>query len=227
MKSLYICGDSFSHSDPEYGFCWVDILTSKLDGKFSVVNLSRVCASNLQISTQVDKAIANSADFIIYLMTASTREEVIHNSKVDKPIWERFTDITNKQSSTDLTSYSIFSLDHTTILSAQQLTLLKEFHSEFFDIDLTIYKNELIIEGVLSRLAQSGIPFVYDQGGFENPKFSGTKDKIYFEKYLKNKSAINLWNFAHVKKHRPYYHIEDALIHKHIANYYFDLLNET
>ena len=226
MKSLYICGDSFGVPDPEYGDNWVDYLTPMLK-KYNVVNLSRVCASNLQIAVQVDRAIKEDADYIIYLMTTSTREEVLHTEKVEKPIYDRFTDITDKQTGTDLTSYSVFSLDHTTILSDEQLLLLKQYHTEFFDMDLTIYKNELIIEGILSRLEQSGISFVYDQGGFENPKFTGTRDRIYFEKYLRHKSAINLWNFVHIKKHRPYYHIEEKSIHKLVANYYFNLINET
>lgn len=224
MKSLYICGDSFAFPDPEYGYCWTDILTKYLDGKYSVHNLSRVCASNLQIAAQVDFAINQKADFIIYLMTTSTREEVRHFKKLEKSIYDRFTDITNQQLDTDLTSYSVFSLDHTTILNNSQLSLLKKYHNEFFDIDLCIYKNELIIEGVLSRLEQSGIKFIYDQGGFENQKFYGTKDKIYFKKYLKHKSAINLWNFVNTKKHRPYYHIDDELIQLNVAKYYMDLL---
>lgn len=226
MKSLYICGDSFGFPDSDYGPNWADYLTL-LVKNYKVVNLSRVCASNLQIAAQVDRAISESADYIIYLMTTSTREDVLHTKKIQKPIHDRFTDIADKQADTDLTSYSVFSLDHTTILSDEQLILLKQYHTEFFDLDLTIYKNELIIEAVLSRLEQSGIPFVYDQGGFENPKFIGTQDRIYFEKYLRHKSVINLWNFVHTKKHRPYYHIEDDTIHKLVANYYFNLINET
>lgn len=225
MKFLYICGDSFGFPDIEYGPCWVDILAQQLNGKFVIKNLSRVCASNLQIASQVDFAISENADYIIYLMTTSTREDVKYRKKVIDPICSRFTDITDKQFEKDLTSYSVFSLDHTTILTEQQLLLLKKYHEEFFDIDLTIYKNELIIEGVLSRLQQSGIEFVYDQGGFENTKFTGTKDKVYFAKYLKHKSAINLWNFVNEKKHRPYYHINDIQIHNSVAEYYFKLIN--
>ena len=141
MKSLYICGDSFGYPDPEYGLCWVDLLSDLLKNKYTVKNLCKVCASNLQISTQIDRAIAEGADYIIYLMTTSTREDVLHTNKVDKLISNRFTDITNNSGTTDLTSYSVFSLDQTTILAEYQLQLLKQYHTEFFDIDLTIYKN--------------------------------------------------------------------------------------
>lgn len=228
MKSLYICGDSFGYPDPEYGSFWVDFLKDKIRNNYQVINLSRVCASNLQISLQIDQAIYNRADFIIYLMTTSTREEVKHRLETDpKDLANRFTNVADQKSDTDITSYSVFSLDHTTVLENQQLDLLKEYHTSFFDLELTIYKNEIIIEGVLSRLQQSKIPFVYDQGGFENPKFTGTQDKIYFKNYLKHRSQINLWNFVHSKKHRPYYHIEDKKIHCDIAEYYYQrILNE-
>ena len=225
MKSLYICGDSFGYPDPVYGPCWTELLADKLTN-YKTVNLSRVCASNLQIATQVDKAINDQADFVLYLMTTSTREEVLHREKTQSGVIDRFTNIAEPEKSTDLTSYSIFSLDHTTILNRQQLQLLQKYHKSFFDLDLTIYKNELIIESVLNRLEQSQIPFVYDQGGFENTRFTNTKDKVYFKRYLKHKSGINLWNFARTKKHRPYYHIEDPKIHEDVACYYYKIINE-
>ncbi len=226
MNTLYICGDSYAVPDIKYGKCWVDLLQDRLADKIKVVNLARVCASNLQISSQIDRAIQNKADYVICLLTSSTRDDVLHNKVFSKEFAFRYTDITDKAADTDLTSYSIFSLDHTTILSDKQLSILKRYHTEFFDVELTVYKNELIIEGILSRLKNSDIPFVFDQGGFENPKFAETKDKIYFKNYLDCKSVINLWNFAHSKKHRPYYHIEDLEIHKAVADYYFKLINE-
>ena len=226
MNTLYICGDSYAFPDPSYGKCWVDFLQDRFGDRIDIVNLSRVCASNLQISSQIDKAIKNKADYIICLLTSSTRDDVLHSKVYSKEFELRYTDISNRSPDTDLTSYSIFSLDHTTILSDRQLSILKQYHAEFFDLELTIYKNEIIIEGILSRLKNSNIPFVFDQGGFENPKFTETKDKIYFKNYLDYKSAVNLWNFAHSKKHRPYYHIEDTEIHKTVADYYFKLINE-
>ena len=67
MTDIYICGDSFAVSDPEYGPCWVDMLPA-------VINLAQVCATNLLISQQVDRAIENQAKFIICLCTSSTRQ---------------------------------------------------------------------------------------------------------------------------------------------------------
>ena len=57
---IYICGDSFGASDPDSDITpWHEQL--------ECVNLSRVCATNLQISQQVDNALQD-ASFIIVLL---------------------------------------------------------------------------------------------------------------------------------------------------------------
>jgi hypothetical protein len=224
MKNLYICGDSFGYSDPEYGACWVDILIKKLSN-WQVTNLSRVCASNLQISTQVDHAIKQKPDYIIYLMTTSTREDIPHTVASLKDMSQRYTNIADPSTDTDLTSYSIFSLDNTTILSDSQLKLLTEYHKNFFDLDVSIYKSKLICEATLQHLVDSNIPFVFDQGGFENTNFTGASSTAYFENYIAHKSAFNLWDYYTTKKHRPYYHIQDTDVHERVADYYYNLIS--
>jgi hypothetical protein len=104
---LYICGDSFGVPDPEYGACWVDHLT-QLIPTHDIINLSRVCASNLLISQQVDQAIAH-ADQIIVLCTASTRSQTRLNGQV--------------------VPYSIHSLDATTPFDRDQLKILDSTHT--------------------------------------------------------------------------------------------------
>lgn len=225
--TVYICGDSFGCSDSEYGPGWVDKLTKKLQGKTDVVNLSRVCASNTQIGLQVERAIANHAEYIIYLATSSVRDDVLLTTteSVDN-LLNRFVDITNPDSTKNLTSYSVQSLNDTTLFDTAQLNMLKQYHSAFFDIDVAIYKNELIIEGVLSKLHTSGIPFKFDQGGYEHASFSNSK-KNYFTAYSEYRSEICVWDYVTKNlKHRPYYHIEDQLIHEEIAEYYYNLIND-
>lgn len=196
---IYICGDSFGSPDPEYGPMWADHLGTK----FPVKNLSRVCASNLLISRQLDQAIDNQASFIILLCTSSTRGQT------------RMKD--------DLVPYSIHTLE-TTPFSKQQLNLLKNYIAEFFDLELAIYENKCIIESMLSRLVDSKIPFVFDQGGFEHHSYGGVG--TYFSKYQKYKSSINLWDFVDKRTYRPYYHIADAQTHIDVAEYYSRLVNE-
>jgi hypothetical protein len=223
--TVYICGDSFGCSDTEYGPSWVDQLTTLLES--NVVNLSRVCASNVQIGLQVEQAIANQADYIIYLATSSVRSDVILNAnKCTLSLLDRFVDIVNPDNTKNLTSYSVQSLNDTTLFNNQQLNMLKLYHAMFFDIDIAIYQNELIIEGVLSKLLSSNISFRFDQGGFEHSSFSNSK-KNYFKTYNAYRSKICVWDYVTKNlKHRPYYHIEDHNIHKEIAEYYYKLINE-
>ena len=197
---IYICGDSFAYPDVEYGPNWADLLGRQLP----VTNLSRVCASNLLIAQQVDQAIQQTSQAIIVLFTASTRGQTQVDGKV--------------------IPYSMHSLDSTTRFSPKQLEILTAYTTEFFDLDLAIYENQLIIELILRRLIDSGIPFVFDQGGFEHPSYGGQKQ--YFQKFNQWRSSINLWDYAQIRTHRPYYHIKDLAVHQHVANYYYEYFTQ-
>ena len=197
MKSLlYICGDSFAVPDSEYGLCWVDYLQQSIP-THHIINLSRVCASNLMISQQVDQAI-QTADQIIVLCTASTRSQTRLNGQV--------------------VPYSIHSLDSTTPFNTQQLSALQAHTREFFDLGLAIYENQCIIESMLQRLTDSDTPFVWDQGGFEHASYGGTEQ--YFSKWSGCRSSRNLWDYAKSREHRPYYHITDDHVHREVSEYY-------
>jgi hypothetical protein len=198
---VYICGDSFGVSDLDYGECWVDHLSKSVNVK----NLSIVCASNLLISQQVDRAIRENADFIICLCTSSTRLEVLFQGRV--------------------IPFSVHSIDHTTKFDTQQKQILKKYINEFFDLDSAIYLNRCIIENTLQKLLDSRIPFLFDQGGFEHKSFGGI-DTEYFLKYKTYKSKFNLWDYITTKNYRPYYHITDTAVHLKIANYYLNNINE-
>lgn len=220
MKTVYICADSFGTSDADYpDICWVDILTKKLQGVAIVNNLSMVCASNLLINLQVTRAIADSADFIIYLGTSCTRYEAKYTNNTNGNLLDRFI---NK----DMLSYSILSLNDTTIFSQDQLQLLKEYHVNFFDLDLAIHENQCIIENTLQRLTDSRIPFLFDRGGFEHPSYGNTKHIEYFSKFMGNFSNINVWDHAEKRTFRPSFHITDPVITERIAQYYYEQIRE-
>jgi hypothetical protein len=200
-KSVYICGDSFAVSDPEYGKCWVDILSEQ----YSVTNLARVCASNLGISRQADIAIAAMPDYIICLGTSCTRYEFRINDKI-VPI-------------------SIHSVDDTTPFNNKQQIILRDYFTEFFDLEIAIYENKCIIENTLQKLCDSKIRFKFDTGGFEHKSYC-TTDKTYFEKYKDYITSINLWDYASSRTYRPYFHITDVTVHEQLATYYIDSINE-
>jgi hypothetical protein len=201
MKTVYICGDSFGVPDPDHGPCWIDMLAESTC--YHVVNLCQLCASNLLISQQVDQAVAE-ADCVIVLCTSCTRSQIRHNQKI--------------------VPYSFHSLDSTTPFSQRQLELLRRFHAEYFDLELAIYENQLIIEAMLQRLLDSGCQFIFDQGGFEHASYGGTGR--YFTKFDQYRSKFNLWDHAPTRSYRPYYHIQDSAVHRQVANYYAGWLND-
>lgn len=196
MKRVYICGDSFCVPDPEYGVCWVDLLSQAR----SVTNLAQVSATNLLISQQVDQAIKESADFVIVQGTSCTRSETRFNGKI--------------------VPYSFLTSNATTTnFDPQQLRIIREYYTEFFDLDLAIYHNQCIIQNTLQKLVDNQMPFLFDQGGFEHTKF-GAKQSDYFGKFSQYRSAVNLWDHADARDYRPYYHIRDAKVHQQVAEYY-------
>lgn len=217
--NIYICGDSFCTSDPEYGPSWVDLLQENLP-QCNIINLAQPAASNLYISLQVDTAIKNAADYIIAAGTAVTRNEVaVTNS--NRPLIERF-------KTQELVAYSILSIPKHYDFTEQQQVLLKEYHSEFFDLPLAIYRDRCIIENTLERLVNSSIKFKFDRGGFEHTKFGAPLQTDYFSRYAKHISKVNLWDYPITTELRPYYHIIDLSVHQFVANYYTRLiLNET
>lgn len=195
MKTVYVCGDSFCVPDPEYGSCWVDYLSQHR----TVTNLAQVAATNLMISMQVDQAVANRPDFIIVQGTACTRNQTRYQGKI--------------------VPYSYHTSNETTTpFDRTKLNVLKHYYTEFFDLDLAIYENKCIIENTLQKLVDSGIDFLFDQGGFEHVSFGSTAE--YFAKYSQYRSAINLWDYARTRDYRPYYHIVDDAVHRSVAEYY-------
>lgn len=196
MKKVYICGDSFCVPDPDYGPCWVDHLCNDYD----IVNQSKVSATNLMISQMVDAAIQNQADFVIVQGTSCTRSQTRHQGQT--------------------VPYSFLTAStETTPFDSRQLHIIKQYYTEFFDLDLAIYLNQCVIHHTLQKLLDSGVPFRFDQGGFEHAKFGAT-NLDYFPKFYSYRSAINLWDHGDTQRFRPYYHITDSAVHRSVAQYY-------
>lgn len=210
---IYICGDSFCASDPDY-----PEITPWHEKISNTKNLSRVCASNLLISLQVEHAIEEQANFIIVEFTSVTRGEVKFKDQTRKDLYDRFYDLTDPKDSVDLSTYTVLTIEDAFALSEEQQNLLKKYNTEFFDLDLAIHRDKLIIEATLQRLVDSGIPFLFDQGGFEHPSYGGVE--TYFTKYNQYRSKYCLWDYADTRTHRPYYHIQDQLVHDMISEYY-------
>jgi len=194
---IHICGDSFGVADPEYGTMWAELLEPP------ITNHCKVAASNLAISLQVDSAISAGADWVCVFFTSSTRASCRIKNEIFSWSWH-----TASKTTTPFTD--------------SQLHTLKQYYTEFHDLELAIHENKCIIESVLSRLEKSGIKYIWDQGGFEHSSFGGRGD--YFAEYNHTRAAICLWDYARTRDYRPYYHITDPAIHREIADYYNGIL---
>lgn len=232
MKKVYICGDSFGCPDMNWQITpWPILLNELLGNNYTVTNLSICCASNLLISMQVDKAISEQADFVILLATTCTRGQGIKQDLADKhtSLYDRFTRIAaNDQhaSSRDLACYSIHSLNETCVFPNSTMTVIKDYHSRLFDLDLAIYENQCIIESSLYKLINSRIPFLFDQGGFENPSFGNVRKQDYFKNFDRYRSELNQWTLSKIapNKNHSHFHITDPQLHAQIAEYYTKII---
>ena len=227
MKKIYICADSFGCYDADYpGLSWHEKLEKKLSPQFKIINFSKVFASNLMISLQVDKAIIEQADFIIVMGTSLLRDEVkITDIESKLPLVDRFVDITsnNNLDTQNLVSYTMLNINQD-FLSKVNDTLIA--YKKLKDLNLLIYKDQCIIENTLQKLVDSDIPFVFDQGGFENPQYGAIKN-CYFEKFKKYQSKKNMWNYTTNRSFRPYYHLIDDNITDEFSQYYYSLIVNT
>lgn len=188
---IYLCGDSFGVPDPDHGTGWMECIGP-------VTNLCQVSASNLLIAQQVDRAIEMGAKKIIVLFTSSTRGEKIQNGRAIPFSWHTASHLT-------------------TPFDDRQLQILRDYFTEFYDLELAIYTNQCIIEHTLGVLQRSGVDYTWDQGGFEHPSMGGRE---YFSEYRHSRSNLCLWDYARTREYRPYYHIKDPAIHAKIAEYY-------
>lgn len=227
MKTVFICGDSFGCPDLEWSVTpWPKILQQKLIPDWQVKNLSISCSSNLLISLQVDRAIKSQADYVIMLATSCTRfHGKIKDQNQHIALLDRFRRIGQHdpdESTKDLACYSLQSLDATCVFDQATQSIIHQYQKTMFDLDVEIYQNQIIIERNLLQLVRSGVDFVFEQGGFENPCFyTNNKPKKYFSEFDHYRSDIDQWSIAQTLNHSaPHKHILDQATHEKIANYY-------
>jgi hypothetical protein len=176
---------------------------------------------------QVDKAISESADFVILLGTSSTREQgKVQNTPAHfVEIYDRFRKIGQHDTAMlqrDLACYSMVSLNDTCEFEPADVAVLREYYSLIFDLGLEIQKNQYIIESSLYTLREHAVPFLFDQGGFENPTFGNVQKCEYFTNFNSQKTQINQWTLASQlpKSNKLHFHILDQSVHGQIADYY-------
>ena len=227
MKKIFVCGDSFGC--PDLGWTidpWPVLLAKALGSDYAVTNLSISCASNVLIRMQVDRAIASQANFVILLGTTCTRSQGrVRDADYSGDLYDRFVRVGNTKddaNTRDLACYSIQSLNETCVFDKSDIAVIKDYQTRLFDLDLAIYENQCIIESSLHTLQQHHVPFVFDQGGFENPIFGNVRRSDYFSEFNQYRSQINQWTLSSYlpNTNMAHFHITDPAVHAQIAEYY-------
>jgi hypothetical protein len=226
-KQVYICGDSFSSTDPEYKGGWVERFQEK-HPNLELINLSSPGASNYLIYLQVKQALTNSCQYLIYHATSSIRHEFcIDPQPVRKDSLDRYWNRSTPARAGSMICTSWTTPEHSLILSTQQATQIKNFFKLFIDMPAEIEKNYLFIKSTLELIKQQNVPhWAWSRGGFEHVKFGA--DRLWdFNHYQLTESVYNLWDHYDSTQIRPFYHISDPAIIENVCNHYTEMLQLT
>lgn len=227
MKTLYVCGDSFCVSDPEYGQNWPEMLADQCPN-VQVINLARDGASNYLIYLQVKEALACGADYVIYHATSSIRNEFpyLDDGATRDSIW-RYRDAKTKDVAEPgmicgswLNPHKNFS----GLLPKQTVSKLRDFFTEFADLPNLIEKNFVFIQHTLHLLETSTVTWAWSRGGFEHPMFAGSTEDWNFGNAERNESNINLWDDLDSALARPYFHVTNESRRRLACDHYIKLL---
>lgn len=223
---LFICGDSFCFPDPEYGTCWVNMIELSLP-EIDVINVSSPGASNYLISLQVQHAIANNCDWIIYQATSSIRQEFsIAKGSSSRDYIDRYWNPRSEENKSVISNSWVSATRNTENLLVSKDQSIKQFFTNFVDIPSMIHKNYIFIDYTLRLLAES-LPrnrWAWSPGGFEHKKFLDSTEWD-FSKYQDRICAVNLWDDYDNSLLRPYYHVTDPNIHHKVCESYLSMLD--
>lgn len=226
-KKLFICGDSFCFPDPEYGPCWVDLLDKKLVD-VEIINLSSPGASNYLIYLQIDYALKNNCDYLIYHATSSVRHEFcIEDNPVDMDHIKRYWNPRDRKNKDLVTTSWLNPVRNTDDLLRKDSDFILKFFAKHVDMAVAINKNYIFIDYSLQKLSDS-LPrenWAWSRGGFEHKNFSDSSDSWDFSKYQDRHCEINLWDDYDRSLARPFYHVTDIAIHQKVCDHYIKMLN--
>jgi hypothetical protein len=224
MKTLYICGDSFCSTDPEYPGSWVETFQMQ-HPDLCVISLAIPGASNFQIYLQVKEALAQNCNYLIYHATSSIRHEFLAHPLVSpqqgyKNYWDR----TCPDELRQMVCTSWLTPENSLILDASQIKLIKTFFKKFINLDSEVEKNYLFIISTLNLINDSGVKnWLWSRGGFEHKNFKNAKSWLF--DFADREVDYNLWDYYDAQSTRPFYHISDVSVIETACKHYSNMLN--
>lgn len=226
-KTLYICGDSFCTTDPEYGISWVELLQEQCP-TIEIKNFSSIGASNYLIYLQVKEALEQKCDYLIYHATSSIRQEfLINKDNATKDSVDRYWRQDKPAGALRCNSYHNVEKNLDNIFSNTERHIIKQFFTNFFDLPGQVEKNYIFICHTLDLIAKNKnlINWSWSRGGFEHSTFSNSQQDWNFTEYSSRECDINLWNHYCPDVYRPHYHITNKEVIQNVCNTYKKMLH--
>lgn len=196
QMKIIVCGDSFFTQDPLYlGTHFCELIGANYDSNLQVY--SKFGASNFAIALQLEHAINQKPDLVLFGLTSVDRFEIPSKPYVFKE------GVKNIIYSGHQMQPSFYDLRKTTTISnsyvnLQQTDFLKEYFVNHYDQELKRAQDFLMVRSMLYKLEKDNIPFVFTRGGLTGPNWTEwSAQEVDF-------NTASPWNF--VEDHTPIYH---------------------
>jgi len=164
------CGDSFFSLDPNFpNTHFTEVLRDKHNWQYK--NFAKLGASNFMIALQIDYAIKNKPDLIVFGFSSVDRMEIpisnyqypegikniVYESHTVKPLFY-------EEQKTKTISQSFPNIEKT--------EAIKLYISELYDSELKRQQDFYIASSILYKLDKLKIPYIFTRGGLSGPDWS-------------------------------------------------------
>jgi len=196
--------------------------------QIKVINLASPGASNYLIALQVEYALSNCCDYLIYNATSSVRQELLlNNDNETQDSIIRYWNVCDPDPSKSLvcTTWTNLRRDTQETFKEHQYKEIENFFVKYIDLPSTIKKNYIFICHTLQQISKNKNlkNWAWSRGGFEHHSFKDSS--IWdFSEWESKMCDTNLWDHYDNKSNRPFYHVTDVSIRKAVCDSYINML---
>lgn len=193
---IIVCGDSFFAQDPLYPDTHlVDHVSRHFNSDLKVY--SKLGASNFSICLQLEHAIDQRPDLILFGFTSVDRIEVpagpyVFLNGIKNIIYS------GHQYQPPYYNPRLVTTVSNSIVNLERTDHLKSYLVNYYNEELKRAQDFMMVRAMLYKLEKEKIPFVFTRGGLTGPNWTEwSANEIDFE-------SASPWNF--VSDHSPTYH---------------------
>jgi hypothetical protein len=181
--------------DSQYpGTHFTEVVAKNLNAE--LISLARVGASNFYITQQVEHAITLNPDLILLVFSNYDRTELL----IDRDIpYDPIAGLENFTGAHPTVSSNVITAFINSPYKSKDSNFLKEYFAEVYDFGLQYHKDYYLCLGMLSRLANAQIPFIFNHGGMRH--WRANPDQVwndYRHNFIPGKDA-NPWDQENYK----------------------------